>query len=82
VAVMYWRSCGTSLVLHATKKMRVAAAALAASGNRAMHAVLGRCRQQCITQFDFKCRIFDVLVEPTMSYGQVWGLEVFVLTVA
>jgi uncharacterized CHY-type Zn-finger protein len=29
------------VVLHATKKMQVAAAALAASGSRAMHAVLG-----------------------------------------
>jgi hypothetical protein len=65
------------------KNMHVAAEALAASGSRAMHAVLGRCRQQCITQFDFKCRIFDVLVEPIMSYGcQVWGPEVFVSTVA
>jgi hypothetical protein len=65
------------------KKMHVAAEALAASGSRAMHAVLGRCRQQCITQFDFKCRIFDVLVESIMSYGcQVWGPKVFVSTVA
>ena len=71
------------VVLHATKRMHVAADALAASGNRAMHAVLGRCRQQCITQFNFKCRIFDVLVEPILSYGcQVWGPDVFVSKVA
>jgi exonuclease III len=71
------------VVLHATKKMHVAATALAASGSRAMHAVLGRCRQQNITQFDFKCRIFDVLVEPIMSYAcQVWGPDVFVSKVA
>jgi hypothetical protein len=25
--------------------------------------------QQCITQFNFKCRIYDVLVEAIMSYG-------------
>jgi hypothetical protein len=70
-------------VLHATKNLNVAAEALAASGSRAKHAVLGRCRQQCITQFDFKCRIFDILVEPIMSYGcQVWGPDVFVSKVA
>jgi hypothetical protein len=46
------------VVLHATKRMFVAADALAASGNRAMHAILGRCRQQCITQFNFKCSGF------------------------
>jgi hypothetical protein len=71
------------VVLHATKRMFVAVDALAASGNRAMHAILGRCRQQCITQFWFKCGIFDVLVEPIMSYGcQVWGPDVFVSQVA
>jgi hypothetical protein len=71
------------VVLHATKNMHVAAEALAASGSRAKHAVLGRCRQQCITQFEFKCRIFDILVEPIMSYGcQVWGPDVFVSKVA
>jgi hypothetical protein len=48
-----------------------------------MNAVLGRCRQQSITQFDLKCRIFDTLVEPVMSYGsQVWGPEVFASQVA
>jgi Reverse transcriptase (RNA-dependent DNA polymerase) len=71
------------VILHATKNLHVAAEALAASGSRAKHAVLGRCRQQCITQFDFKCRIFDILVEPIMSYGcQVWGPDVFVSKVA
>jgi hypothetical protein len=44
-----------------------------------MHAVLGRCRQQSITQFDFQCWILNVLVEPATSYGcQVWGPNVFV----
>jgi hypothetical protein len=57
--------------------------ALAASGHGAMHAVLGRCRQQSITQFDVKCMIFDTLVEPVMSYGsQVRGPDIFVLQVA
>ena len=77
-----WYQC-LGVVLHATKSLHVAAEALAASGSRAKHAVLGRCRQQCITQFNFKCRIFDILVEPIMSYGcQVWGPDVFVSKVA
>jgi hypothetical protein len=43
-----------------------------------MQVILGRCRQQCITQFDMKCRIFDRLVEPVMSYGsQIWGPAIF-----
>jgi hypothetical protein len=66
------------VVLHATKGIIGAADALAASGHRAMQVILGRCRQQCITQFDLKCRIFDRLVEPIMSYGsQIWGPAIF-----
>ena len=48
-----------------------AADALAASGSRAMQAILGRCPLQSITQFDMKCRIFDRLAEPVMSYGSL-----------
>jgi Reverse transcriptase (RNA-dependent DNA polymerase) len=71
------------LILHATKGLSGAVEALAASGHRAMNAVLGRCRQLSITQFDLKCRIFDTLVEPVMSYGsQVWGPDVFMSQVA
>jgi exonuclease III len=71
------------VLLHATQNFMGAVDALAASGDRAMHAVLGRCRQQCITQFDLKCRIFDRLVEPILSYGsQVWGPDIFASKVA
>jgi hypothetical protein len=79
VSVSVWLTRLTS----ATKKMHVAAAALAALGSRAMHAVLGRCRQHRITQFDFKCKKLARLVEPIMSYAcQVWGPYVFVSKVA
>jgi hypothetical protein len=62
--------------LHDTKGLRPAASALAASGTNAMHALLGRFRRQRITQYDMKCRMFDIMVEPVMSYGaHVWGPE-------
>jgi hypothetical protein len=43
--------------------------ALAASGSNAMHAVLSCFRKQRITQYDMKCRMFDILIEPVMSYA-------------
>jgi hypothetical protein len=62
------------VLLHATKGLLPAAAALAASGSRAMHALLAKARKACLTQFDVKTRAFDALVEPVFSYGcQVWG---------
>lgn len=64
------------IILHATKGLQPAMAALAASGSNAMHATLTRFRKQRITQYDMKCRMFDVLVEPVMSYAShVWGPE-------
>jgi hypothetical protein len=66
------------VVLHATRGMVVAADALAVSGDRAMRALQSACRQQHITQFDMKCRLFDALVEPVLSYAShVWGPELF-----
>ena len=66
------------LVVHATKGLLGAVAALAAAGNRAMQTLQSRCRQQRLTQFDLKCRLFDALVEPILSYGShVWGPEIF-----
>ena len=66
------------VVLHATRGMVVAADALAKSGDRAMRALQSACRQQHITQFDMKCRLFDALVEPVLSYAShVWGPELF-----
>jgi sorting nexin-29 len=59
---------------HATKGVHVAANALAASADKALKALHARCRVLHITQFAFKCRLFDTLVEPILSYGShVWG---------
>jgi hypothetical protein len=39
-----------------------------------MHALLTRCRKANLTQFDIKSRMFDVLVEPVLSYAShIWG---------
>ena len=59
---------------HCTKGMRVAADVMAASGRRAMHALLTRLKAAGISQWAFSKRLFGVLVEPVLSYGcQVWG---------
>ena len=43
-----------------------------------MHALLTHLRRAGLTQFDIKTRMFDVLVEPVMSYAaHVWGPSVF-----
>ena len=73
-------SCYTYLGLqfHETLGLRVAADALAASGRKALHALLPRLRQHQFSQFDLRCRMFDVLVEPVLSYGsQIWGPDMF-----
>ena len=64
------------LLHHATKGVTPAVQALALSGTRAMHGLLSKCAQHHITQPAFKLRLFDILVEPVLSYGcQVWGPE-------
>lgn len=68
---------------HAFKDMSKAMISLAEGGHRAMHALLGRCRETCLTQFAFKCRLFDTLVQPLMSYGaHIWGPEVVAPAIA
>jgi hypothetical protein len=43
-----------------------------------MHALLTRCRRSNLTQFDIKGRMFDVLVEPVLSYAShIWGPMAF-----
>jgi hypothetical protein len=62
------------VLMHATKGHTPALSALAAAGSQAKHSVLCACRQRYLTQFDIKCRVFDALVEPVMSYAcQIWG---------
>jgi hypothetical protein len=64
--------------LHNTKRASAATVPLAASGCRAMHALLTSFRGAHITQSDFQVRLFHVLVEPVLSYGcQVWAPDVF-----
>jgi len=62
------------VLLHETRGLAGAADALTASGSKAMHAMLARCRRANLTQFDIKTRMFDVLVEPVLSYAShIWG---------
>jgi sorting nexin-29 len=64
--------------LHETRGILGAGEALAAAGSRAMHALLTRCRRANLTQFDIKGRMFDVLVEPVLSYAShIWGPTAF-----
>jgi hypothetical protein len=64
--------------VHATRGLRDAPAALASSGGRAMHAMMGRLRGSSLTQFNIRTRMFDVLVEPVVSYAShVWGPNLF-----
>lgn len=64
--------------VHATRGLRDAPAALASSGGRAMHAMMGRLRGTGLSQLDIRCRMFDVLVEPVVSYAShVWGPNLF-----
>lgn len=48
------------------------------AGNRAMFALLARCKHNHIQQPDMRCRLFNALVEPVLSYGcQIWGPTAF-----
>jgi hypothetical protein len=43
-----------------------------------MHALLTRCRRANLTQLDIKGRMYDVLVEPVLSYAShTWGPMAF-----
>lgn len=59
---------------HQTKGWKHMAAALAVKGVRASHALIMRLKSRKIHIPAFKCRIFDALVRPVLSYGcQIWG---------
>jgi hypothetical protein len=71
------------VVLHETKGLACAHVALAGSGSRAMHALLTKARWAGLTQFDIKCRAFDIMVESVLWYGwQVWGPQAVLHTAA
>jgi hypothetical protein len=66
------------VAFHATRGLQGAPGDLAASGTRAMHAMLGRLRACGVSQFDLRARMFDALVEPVLSYAaHVWGPTLF-----
>ena len=65
-------------LLHATQGLARAPAVLANAGRRALQAMLGQLRRVHLNQFDIRCRMFDILVEPVLSYGcHVWGPAAF-----
>jgi hypothetical protein len=62
----------------ATQGMGSAHTLLAQAGRRAMHALLSVCRKHRITQPDLKLRLYNVMVDPALSYAsQVWGPWLF-----
>jgi hypothetical protein len=66
------------VLLHATQGLARAPAVLANAGRRALQAMLGQLRRAHLSQFDIRCRMFDILVEPVLSYGcHVWGPAAF-----
>lgn len=66
------------VLFSANKGLAPAADLLADSGRKALFALLPLLRQCHISQFDMRCRMFDVLVEPVMSYAShVWGPDMF-----
>jgi hypothetical protein len=66
------------VTLYATKGFAHAHQHMAASGRSALFSMIRRCRTHYLNQFDIRCRMFDILVEPCLSYGcQVWGPSVF-----
>jgi len=65
-------------IFHQSKGSSANTAALASAGTRAMHALLSQCRKAHINQSDFMLRMFNVLVEPVLSYGcQIWAPDLF-----
>ena len=65
------------VVLHCTKGVSAAITALAASGKRAMWAMLQRFGALRVESLQQKVCLFDNLVSPVLSYcSEVWGPEV------
>jgi hypothetical protein len=62
------------LHLHATKGFTAASDKLAIKGRKAMLGLLPLLKLHHITQCDLRLRMFDILVEPVVSYGaHIWG---------
>jgi hypothetical protein len=62
------------VTLHATKGFATASDELALQGRKAMFALFPLLRLHHITQCDMRMRMFDIMVEPVVSYGaHIWG---------
>jgi hypothetical protein len=74
-ALQYVESCTyLGLQLHDTKGFGTASEALARKGRKAMLGLLPLLRLHHISQGDLRLRLYDILVEPVISYGaHIWG---------
>ncbi|GBG00087.1 hypothetical protein Rsub_12907 [Raphidocelis subcapitata] len=62
------------VTLHSTKGTTPEAHQRKAAGLRAAFALLARCKQRGIADFSLRCRLFRILVEPTLNYcAEVWA---------
>ena len=62
------------LQLHATKGFNAASSLLAVKGRKALLGLLHLLRLHHVSQGDLRMRLFDILVEPVLSYGaHIWG---------
>ena len=68
LGVIYSRSCSFDLCVDTLTK----------SGLKAMMAMLSRAQLLGGLDVDIKCRLFDVLVAPILTYGcEVWGIKCY-----
>ena len=62
--------------LHCTHPFGYAAGPLAASGNKALHAMRRRCVELGISSPGLQLELFDALVSPVLSYGaEIWATQ-------
>jgi hypothetical protein len=62
------------VTLHATKGLGTASDELAAKGRKALYGLFPLLRLHHITQCDMRMRMFDIMIEPIISYGaHIWG---------
>ena len=65
------------IVFHSTRGLSCAIDQLVVSARKALFAMLGRCRQLHIHKPELKCRLFDSLVRPILSYAcELWSVVV------
>ena len=65
------------IVFHGTRGLSCAIEQLAVAARKALFAMLGRCRQLRIHKPDMKCKLFDCLVRPILSYAcELWSVIV------